>query len=212
MKLLIQNMTEFKIATVDKGASTEITREKFSLDQQGITNWLRSKNIITDNETLSNFQDLMPWTRTGGETYCTSFEFSTDKQTKQIFIKAIVTTSPEKSLLDWTRRREILMRNGIAVSHWYHHSDASIIEDFYPNTSNAVDFEKILFIGHKLDQLGFATLKFSDDIRADKNGSPFFIDFGFDLGEPSDSSKTSAKGYLLLQFPDRQNQINKFYE
>ena len=205
-------MTEFKIVTIDKGASTEITRENFLLNQQGITNWLRSKSIISDNETLSSFQDLMPWTRTGGETYSTSFEFSTDKQSKQIFIKAIVTTSPEKSLHDWKRRREILMRNGIAVSHWYHHSNASIIEDFYPNTSSSVDFMKILTIANKLDKLGFTTLKFSDDIRADKNGNPFFIDFGFDLGEPSDKINTAAKEYLLLHYPDRQNEINMFYK
>lgn len=205
-------MTELKITTIDKGASTEITREKYSLDQQGISHWLRSKNIISANETLSNFQDLIPWARMGGETYSTSFKFSTDKQTKQILIKAIVTTAPERSLLDWARRREILMRNGIAVSHWYHHSAATIFEDFYPNTSSAVDFDKVLSIGHKLDQLGFTTLKFSDDIRADKDGNPFFIDFGFDLGEPSETVKLSAKEYLLRQFPDKQNEINKVYE
>lgn len=204
-------MTEFKITTIDKGASTEITREKFALDQKGITDWLKSKSIITDNEILSNFQDLIPWTRTGGETYCTSFEFSTNKQTKQIFIKAIVTTSPDKSLNDWARRREILNRNGIAVSFWYHHSAATIIEDFYPNTSINVDFEKILSIGHQLDKLGFATLKFSDDIRADKNNNPFFIDFGFDLGEPSNNAMTSAKEYLLKQYPEKETTINQFY-
>lgn len=207
-----KTMTDFKIVTVDKGASTEITKDKFLLDQQGITSWLKSKTIISDNETLSTFQDLMPWTRTGGETYCTSFEFSTDKQTKQIFIKAIVTTSPEKSLLDWTRRREILIRNGIAVSNWYHHSAATIIEDFYPNTSHQVDFAKILKIGHQLDQLGFTALKFIDDIRADKHGNPFYIDFGFDLGEPSETPKTIAKEYLLKIFPDMQSEINRFYE
>lgn len=205
-------MTDFKIVTVEKGASTEIIKDNFSLDQQGITNWLKNRNIISDNEILSNFQDIMPWTRTGGETYCSSFEFSTDIQSKQILIKAIVTTSPEKSLLDWARRREILMRNGIAVSHWYHHSAATIFEDFYPNTSSDVDFDKVLSIGHKLDQLGFATLKFSDDLRADKEGNPFFIDFGFDLGEPSETVKMSAKEYLLRQFPDKQNEINKVYE
>jgi hypothetical protein len=204
-------MTEFKIATIDKGASTEITQEKFSLDQHGITSWLVSKTIISDNETLLNFQDLMPWTRTGGETYGSSFEFSTDKQTKQIFIKAIVTTSPEKSLLDWIRRREILMKNGIAVSFWYHHSAATIIEDFYPNTSINVDFDKILYIGHQLDQLGFSTLKFSEDIRADKNDNPFFIDFGFDLGEPSENVKTTAKEYLLKQHPEKEATIIQFY-
>ena len=76
------------------------------------------------------------------------------------------------------------MKNGIVVSHWYHYSEGTIIEDFYPNTSNKVDFDKILTIGHRLDQLGFTTLKFTDDIMADKNGNPFFIDFGFDLGRP----------------------------
>ena len=77
-------MTEFILTPIDKGASTEMTRENFSLDQQGITHWLKTKNIITDNETLLGFKDLMPWTRTGGETYSTSFEFTTDKQTKPI--------------------------------------------------------------------------------------------------------------------------------
>lgn len=204
-------MTEFKITTIDNGASTEIIREKFSLDQKGITDWLKSKSIITDSEILSNFHDLMPWTRKGGETYSTSFVFTTTKQVKQIFIKAIVTTSPEKSLNDWIRRREILKRNGIAVSHWYHHSAATIIEDFYPNTSSDVDFEKILTIGYKLDQLGFATLKFTDDIRADENNNPFFIDFGFDLGEPSDNVKTSAKMFLLKQNPEKETTIIEFY-
>lgn len=205
-------MTDFKIVTVEKGASTEITKDKFSLDQQGITSWLISKTIISDNETLLSFQDILPWTRTGGETYCTSFKFVTDKQTKQIIIKAIVTTSPEKSLTDWTKRRKLLMRNGIAVSRWYHSSNATIIEDFYPNTSKVVAFEKLLTIGKKLDELGFTTLKFTDDIMADENQNPHFIDFGFDLGEPSDSPKTNAKEFLLRKHPDKEEQINQFYE
>ncbi|NWJ53061.1 MAG: hypothetical protein HXX14_19585 [Bacteroidetes bacterium] len=205
-------MKDFNIVTIDKGASSEITREKFSLDQQGISNWLNSKNIISDNETLSSYQDLIPWVQTGGETYCTSFEFSTNKQTKQINIKVLVTFSPEKSLQDWARRRKFIYENGIKVSNWYHFGEAVIIEDFYPNTFQDVTFEKLLAIGLKLDQLGFTTLKYIDDIRADVNGNPFFIDFGFDLGEPSGSMKTSAKEYLLRQFPHRLNEINRVYE
>ncbi len=205
-------MTEFRIETIDKGASTEINREKFSLDLKGISNWLQLKNIISTNEILLNFNDLTPWTRTGGETYCTSFEFITDKQAKQIMIKAIVTLFPEKSLLDWARRREILKRNGIIVSFWYNYADATIFEDFYPNTASEVSFDKILNIGYKLDKLGFNTLKFVDDIRADKNGNPFFIDFGFDLGEPSDKKTISAKKYLLEKYPEKQYEINKFYD
>ena len=204
-------MEGFKITTVDKGASSEIIREKLTLNQQGITRWLRSKNIVSDNETLSSYRDLMPWKRTGSETYCSTFEFSTEKQTKQINIKAFVTISPEKSLLDWSRRRNFLMRNGITVSNWYHQSGACIIEDFYPNTFEFYDFEKILTIGYILDQLGFSTLKFSDDIRGDKSGELFYIDFGFDLGEPSETPKSNAKNLLLRQFPHKKEEINSFY-
>jgi hypothetical protein len=204
-------MTICQIRTLAKGASTEITREKFSLDQNGITQWLSSKGILS-NEILFSYSDVLQWTRTGGETYAASFEITTEKQRKLILIKAIVTITPERSLLDWERRREVLRINGISVSHWYHHSAATIIEDFYPNTFEKVEFEKLLAIGYKLDQLGFTTLSFLADIRADQNGNPFYVDFGFDLGEPSANGKTCAKEYFLRQYPERQNDINLFYE
>lgn len=205
-------MIEFNITTINSGASTEILRGKKSLDQEGITSWLFTKNIISRDETLLNFKDLIPWKRTGGETYSTLFEFTTDKQKKQIFIKALVTLLPEKSLLDWARRRDILFKNGIPVSRWYYHAEATIIEDFYPNTSDKVSFENILNIGYQLDKLGFAALKFVDDIRADENGNPFFIDFGFDLGEPSNSMSISARDYLLKNYPEKQYKIFQRYE
>jgi hypothetical protein len=204
-------MTEFTIHIIDKGASSEIMKEKFSLDQEGITNWLISKNIIVDTETLTNFKDLTPWTRTGGETYGTTFEFSTTKYTKQIFVKAIVTISPEKSLLDWSRRRKILMENAMPVSKWYYFGDGVIFEDLYPLTSQFVSFHEILSIGYRLDQLGFSTLKFADDIRSDKNGNPFYIDFGFDLGEPSNKINSAAMNYLLLKYPETSDEIRKIY-
>lgn len=204
-------MTEFQLKLFDTGASSEITREKFSLDQKGITQWLTTKGVISHDEILQSYSDIIQWKSTGGETYSATFEIKTNKQSKKILVKAIVTTMPEKSLLDWKRRRELLMRNGIAVSHWYHSSDATIIEDYYHNTSKSVAFEKLLSIGKKLDELGFATLKFTDDILADTNGNPYFVDFGFDLGEPSENCKASAKEYLLRQFPERQNLINQFY-
>jgi hypothetical protein len=205
-------MLKFKISTIDKGASTEITREKYSLDQQGITNWLKKKNIISDNDIVLSFHDLLPWERRGGETYSTSFEFSTNNQNKKIFIKALVTTSPEKSLKDWYRRREILLENGIPVSNWYFNGEGIIIEDFYPSTFQSVAFDRILKIGLILDHLGFVTLKFTDDIRADMNGNPYFVDFGFDLGEPSDNISLKAKELLLSQYSEKENEINKFYE
>lgn len=204
-------MTKLTINLLDNGPSTEISMENFALTQNGITNWLQSKNIITEREIIISYEDILPWTRFGGETYGSSFKFSTKKQTKQIFVKAIVTTFPEKNLMNWVKRRNILSRSGIPVSNWYYYGEAIIFEDYYPLIAKDVNFHKILSIGHKLDQLSFSTLKFSDDIRADKNGNPFFVDFGFDLGDQSDKANLTAKNYLLFKFPDKINEITNFY-
>ena len=119
---------------------------------------------------------------------------------------------PEKSLLDWTRRRNILAETGVPVSNWYSTSKGTIYEDFYPFTAKEkVNFETLLTIGQKLDFLGFTTLKFIDDIRADKKGQPYYIDFGFDLGEPSNDRILAAKEYLIKTFPDKVLEINNFY-
>ena len=47
---------------------------------------------------------------------------------------------------------------------------------------------------------------------ADKNGNPFFIDFGFDLGEPSGEKKSISKNYLMHKYTDKTYEINKFYK
>jgi len=86
-----------------------------------------------------------------------------------------------------------------------------LFEDYYPYTFEKIDFNKLLEIGWKLDMLGFTTLSFLNDIRADENNNPFYIDFGFDLGEPSPMQKECAKNNLILKFPEKQNKIKQFY-
>ncbi len=205
-------MSDFRIITIEKSASSEVVKENYSLNQQGITSWLLNKNIITKPETVLSFEDLMPWMRTGGETYCTSFRFATIKQAKTIFIKALVTLTPEKSLSDWTKRRKILQEENIPVSNWYYNDGAIIIEDYYPqNAEGNVSFETILSIGYKLDKLGFRPLKFIDDLRVDKNNNPYFVDFGFDLGEPSEIPTSTAREYLEKKFPRNVEDISNYY-
>lgn len=205
-------MEKFELKIIENSASSEITRQGYSLDKIGISDWLIKKNLILPKDEILSYADLTAWARTGGETYSTSFEFATSQGRKQINIKALVTMFPEKSLLDWAKRRNILAENGIQVSNWYFTSEATIYEDFYPFTAKEkIKFETLLSIGHKLDSLGFATLKFIDDIRADEFGNPYFIDFGFDLGEPSSEKSTSAKEYLARIFPDKVSEIESFY-
>lgn len=201
------------ITRIDKGISADIEKKGIVLSQNGLTTWLKSKNLITNNEILLSFKDIQSWQRTGGETYSTIFNFKTDKQEQSIVVKAIVTTNPEKSLIDWTNRRAILAGNNISVSHWFWTGEATIYEPFYPNKSDKTkDFNTLIQTAFILDKLGFTTLKFLDDILCDKDGNPFYIDFGFDLGEPSQTIKTSAKEHLIKIYPSSKADIEAFYE
>jgi hypothetical protein len=202
----------YSIITIDKGASSEILKDKFVLTKNGITSWLRAKNIIDDSEDIKRYQDIQPWTQLGEETYYASFIISTSKQAKQLIIKALISLNPEKTLKDWNRRRKILNENGIPVSNWYFSGNAIIIEDYYPKEAyNFVNFEKLLNIGYKLDNLGFRTLSFISDIRADKFGNPFYVDFGFDLGEQSDIPQEYALKFMLNNYPSKKDQIYNYY-
>jgi hypothetical protein len=205
-------MTTQLIKVVDKGASSEITRQGYELSLNGIKKWLIEKNILGPNDRLLSYTDLSPWRRAGGETFYTDFQIITNEKRSHIVIKSIVTLFPERSLRDWARRRNTLAENGIPVSNWYWHGEATIIEDFYKYPARErANFRSLLWIGFKLDSLGFQTLNFIDDIRADEEGNPYFIDFGFDLGEPSGIKTDSAMKCLYKEYPDQALEVDIFY-
>ena len=200
------------IKRIEKGITADIVKKGIALNQEGLSEWLNSKNLITANEILISFSDIQPWRRTGGETFTTIFNFQTEKHEQTIVVKAIVTTNPEKSLIDWTNRREILATNNISVSYWFWTGDATIYEPFYPNkTDKTKDFNTLIHTAFTLDKLGFTTLKFLDDILCDIDGNPFYVDFGFDLGEPGQIFKTTAKEHLIKTFPNLKADIDSFY-
>lgn len=206
---------ENQIIINEKGASTEIKSEGFPLTIEGVSQWLESKNILKQSDTLLKYADFESWARSGGETYRCSFaiQYIREGQTenKIINIKAIVLIPVEKTLVDWKRRRDVLIKNRVPVSNWYWSGKGIIIEDFYPleytATKNFVDLVQIAYI---LDKLGFSCLKFLDDIRCDLEGKPYYIDFGFDLGEPNYFKKTKNTEYLIQQFKDKESEIRKY--
>lgn len=207
-------MRKFEVRAINKGASSEITREGYSIDKKGVTAWLIGKNLISAENIVRRFSDVSPWLRTGGETYCTVFEIETRNWKRQFVIKAIVTLFPEKSLLDWKRRREILSDNDIPVSKWYFSSGGTIYEEFYPfKAKDRANFNQLLKVGCKLDALGFETLKFVDDILVDDEGDLHYVDFGFDLGEPTNKGPVlNAQRYLIKLFPNKRMEIINFFE
>ena len=201
---------EFILKRLEKGITSEIVKN-YTLDKEGISEWLKSKNLIYDKEFLTSFNDLQSWRRTGGETYSTIFEFTCGKEIYKIFVKAIVSLNPEKSLIDWNRRRNFLKDNYLPVSNWFWVGEATIFEQYYPNDCKNCDPEMLMDIAFQLDKLGFTTLKFLDDIRCDESNLPFIVDFGFDLGEPSQIKKKSAYNFFLLKYPELEKKLNDFY-
>lgn len=195
--------TQFRSQFLTKGASTEIKQNGFLLNHAGIQQWLVSKNIISDKYRLVEYIDLEEWHQAGAETYTCSFEIKVITETEAlslcVLVKAIMSLLPTRRLFDWARRRSVLSESAIPVSNWYWHGKGTIIEEFYPNDYTKVhELGDIESIAVKLDSLGFECLSFLRDIRCDAKGRPFYVDFGFDLGEPSSVKKKCA----VKQFQD----------
>jgi hypothetical protein len=203
------------VKTIEKAASVEIVKDGYELTLDGISQWLRLKCLMGNNNSLLEYEDIDKWKRRGSETYSTVFRIkflrNGKEQSKLINIKAIITLDPERGIRDWSKRREVLDKASIPVSHWYWFGDGIIIEDFYPNDYNACEeFSKLALIASQLDLLGFHTLNFLLDIRCDDDGNPFYIDFGSDLGSPSSNKSDTAITKLIEFFPKREIEIQRY--
>lgn len=203
------------ITLIEGGASSEIKKDGFSLDLQGIESWLQTKTILDSNEKLISFQDLDKWFRSGGETYATTFQIAykvgEQELSKKLIIKALISIPPEKHLEDWSKRRKLLKDNGVVVSHWYWFGNAVVIEDFYPyTTENTKDFTQLIQTAMILDKLGFNAIDFLRDMRCNQAGIAHYIDFGFDLGEFSYFAKTVSVEKLKATYPEKVEEIENF--
>ena len=205
-------MTTSTVQVIENGASSELSRHG-TVNAHTISKWLIDKKIIFPTEQLVAYIEIRPWKRAGGETFIADFQIVTDQASKHIVVKAMATLFPERTLRDWERRRHILAQSGIPVSKWYWFGDGIIFEDYYEFTAHRkVDFPKLLEIAFKLDSLGFEAFNFLEDLRADTHGNPYFVDFGFDLGEPSNVPSLRSKITLCRVFPNELPKIDRFYE
>ena len=189
------------ISIFPHGASREIHRDGYAISVLAdIKEWLINKNIISSSDILLSYRDVKEWFKSGDETYLSSFYISYCRcekvENKTIVLKAITTLNPEKSLLDWYRRRKILRENFVPVSNWYWCNNGIIIEDYYPNDWSFYNLDTLKSIANVLDRLGFITTDFLRDIKCDEYGNLFYIDFGFDLGEPSFKETNTSKQTL----------------
>lgn len=205
------------VKTIEKGASTEIVKDGFDLTLGEISQWLRLKHLIGQDDRLLEYEDIDQWSRRGSETYSTvfriKFAFGETEQNKLINLKAIITFDPERGIKDWAARREILSKASVPVSNWYWYGSGVILEDFYPKDHSACkEFSKLVSIASRLDSLGFHTLNFLLDIRCDNDGNPYYIDFGSDLGSPSPEKSDTAIKKLIESFPQEEQEVRRQLE
>jgi hypothetical protein len=171
---------------------------------------LRLTNILDADEQFIGYLDREPWHPGGAETYIADGEVfvSGIETSRHVIAKALVSMGGalDARLASWLRRRELLSKIGIPVPRLYSAKDATIFEEFidFPITAVKLIDEAILDqvgeIGAHLDFNGFSTLSFVSDLRI-KNGQVLYVDFGFDLGEPSDLLKDCAREAILKASP-----------
>ncbi len=196
----------------DKGASSEILKDGFQLNLTEIELWLLKKQIINAEQKLVSYKDVLQWYRGGAETYIASFEIEiivdSNILQKDIILKALVTLTPEISLKNWEKRRKILSDNNIPVSNWYYWGDGLILEEKYFHFKPDLDhLSKLLLIAVALDKLGFSTLHFTSALMVNVKNEIVFVDFGFDLGDPSKNYTVTALSHIVELFPEQKYEV-----
>lgn len=198
---------EKELIICTNGASSEIKNEGYNLTLKDIKKWLIVKNVLTLFDNLILYNDVKDWYRSGGETYITSFMIKYERndviEVKNIILKAIVSLNSELQLINWGKRRQIMIDAKIPVSNWYTNYKGVIVEDFYPYD---YDYVKNIYllkdIAKKLDNLGFYCIDYLRDIRSDELGNPYYVDFGSDIGEPTFKKIENSINIFYNRFPD----------
>ena len=186
-----------------KGLSDEFIRlGNGAGDWSRIESGLRVAGVLRTAERMTAYSDCEPWHRGGGETYVADAIIEVaggSESSRHVIAKAVVSfaTSLEAKLEVLLTRRAMLTKLGIAVPELYSARDAMVLEEFIDRPIGETDLadegilQQVGCIAAKLDCSGFTTLSFLSDMRV-KDGCLYYVDFGFDLGEPSGSRTKSA--------------------
>lgn len=189
---------------------------KKEFQSEDIVECFKHIGVIKNNHVLFKYSDISPWQRGGAETYNAIGLIETNVETIKIIAKALVSfaTRPEQQLKNWNSRRSKIIELGIPTPRLFSAFNGAIYEEFIDDEFKLDEFLDISiltqlgFIGAKLDKAGFKSISFIDDMRL-KNRTLYFVDFGSDLGEPSEISSDNAKLYLVKKLTQQQYEIVK---
>ncbi len=175
--------------------------------QKRLENALKSLKLVKADETLLDFQEIYGWKKGGDETYIAAarLEISDGQsRTKRAFIsKAIVSFQIDERIKSMMKRRQHLEQIGILTPEVFSIYSGCINQAFIPlSCDDALKnptlerLKQLARIAAKLDLAGYTTLNFVRDLRSDELNW-FYVDFGFDLGEPGQDRSDTA--FVTLQ-------------
>jgi hypothetical protein len=196
------------IHTLDKGIALSMMRE---LKNNNLEFCLKQIKVLNDSENLISYSDITPWQRGGGETYISVGVATTSDKEIKFIAKALVSmaTQPDQQLKNWNSRREFINKIGIKTPILFSSSNGTIYEEFidddfeFTNELSDAILKQLVTIAKTLDTSGFTTIAFSRDLRI-KNNTLYYVDFGSDLGEPSENVSKSAFNHLQSKLSDSQ--------
>jgi hypothetical protein len=181
-------------------------------------------HILKPDWKLFLYRDQARWERGGAETYVAValvIGGREDEMHERTFVaKALVPfgTSVEAAVQSWVRTRAHIQSIGIRVPAIYHSDAGTIYEEYIEKPFGPDWFEstpllqEIGSICARLDAHGYETLSVLGDLRR-KDDTVYCVDFGFDLGKPTNVRSTRALEEISAKIPQpfRQTCLDSYH-
>lgn len=202
-----------RFSLLDGALSSEILKlgEGMAIAERLESGLLKAK-IIRPGEKLLAVSDCSVWHQGGSETFVADSTITVEHERiekRHVIGKLLFSfASPLNVILaSWLRRREVLQAIGVRVPHLYSVAGEAIYEEFI-ESELAEDswaapklLNDIAMTAARLDYAGFVTLSFLNDLRR-AGEKVYYVDFGFDLGDPKATPTSSARAEIERRVPD----------
>ena len=161
-----------------------------------------------------SFDGPEKWERAGGESYILPF-VAAQKETGTPIVRALfkanTTMNPERAITQGVEKRHMLEKLGVKTPRLYGYGGGVVLEEFLPHdVDEALNifgnkiFQDIAYAYGAIASGGFSPVAngLIRDFRADNDGNMHMIDFGSDLGEPSETP-TDLWGAFKIEMKKR---------
>lgn len=182
---------------------------------------LKTMGLLNPDEALIRYEDVRGWFRGGGETYQAIARLETTNETRQVVAKAVASLDRDRGNSMLKRRIDLASAGVITPRLFYTEMSkdgkraVTFFEEYVPNAvelrehikSRKRDLlplgvvEQIGTTAATLDKKGYADIDFLREmIYSKERQCVYFVDFGYDLGDPTGKVTDAALRSLTKHF------------